>query len=77
MREIYTSKKDGHIWEIYRDRVGKWRWIRYGRDREVVGSAFRGFDTKKDCIENGREYRMPLRFGAAGKPWWKPWKIAD
>lgn len=41
--------------EIYKDVKGEWRWRRTTKKGEIEAHSGKGFETRKDCEENGKE----------------------
>ncbi len=57
---ITTMKEVGKVfedqWEFYEDEGGKWRWRRFDKDQQIVGSSHKGFDTRDESLANARRH---------------------
>jgi len=49
-----TSYTDGngHIWEVYEDTAGSWRWRKRTDDGTVVLVSTQGFSSRSKCVDN-------------------------
>ena len=57
MSEVCKGK-DGDKWEIYKDKIKKWRWRRTARNGHIVGSSNDSYINKQDCIDNAQRNGM-------------------
>lgn len=56
--EFCISPTNGEKWEIYKDNIGEWRWLRVTRNNEIAGSSNEGYKEKADCIANAKRHGM-------------------
>lgn len=56
--ESCVSSENGYKWEIYKDGIDEWRWIRTTPGGEIDDLSNEGYRDKADCIANARRHGM-------------------